>query len=645
MAKKKKTKDTTVTASDPKVQHVLDKYGESKDYYRELRGKFDDWDNVYFCNPDSSNPRKSWMSNLYVPASHKSIMTLLSRIVNNTTSLDPNFDVVPSSKPVANLIRSQLYRGDFYSQWVLFCLQLLVRGTSVGKISWQKKTKTRFSLEKVEENIAKEIMNEETGQPEKIMERVFKGYKKKPKEVVKYDGPVFETIDLHDFFPEPRAQNLYDGVRIFRSVKTKNDFMKNPNYINKDKVLNTGFPEKEFPHARLQSLGLSEPDFTPSRHLPTPKAEQLSDFVELLECETQWWNPKTERLEPWLIVIANQEVLVRDEPFPYWNTDSLYVKGTWIPILNEWYGMGVPELTESLQEELNDKRNQRIDNINQVLMPIMLYEESAVDPKQMRFFERKPGGKLRTKTGAVAGQQIRWDVCPDVTQSATLECQNIEQNIEEITGAVKAIQPSGAGSDIHRTSSGLMLLQSMAHEKIKLNLSVLEKQVLEPMWEKYYDLNLQFLTPGYKIFDPDGKPVSYEHTMLTGDYEFRAKGSRYALDNQIKNMNIARAIEALAKSGLPISELHVKFFMKYYDSLGFEDKEQVEQMLRKSIAQQQQMQQQMAMAKAAGKGGGGAAGGGADPAQMIRMMTGEGMNVDQTRSNMGSNIPGGNYGV
>jgi hypothetical protein len=220
-----------------------------------------------------------------------------------------------------------------------------------------------------------------------------------------------------------------------------------------------------------------------------------------------------------------------------------------------------------------------------------------------------------------------------------IESQQLSNDIEEVTGAVKAIQPSSTGQDIHRTSSGLMLLQSMANERIKLNLNFLEKMVLEPMWEKYFDLNLQLLTPGYKIFNPEGQAEIYIPELIVGDYEFRAKGSRYALDQQMKVMNLSRALESLSATGIPPGELHIKFWVKLYEALGFEDKEKVEEILRKEIQQFKQQQQMLAQAKAGGQGGAG--GSPVDIAGLVNQLSGGAGGANQVRSDMGSMIPGG----
>jgi len=124
--------------------------------------------------------------------------------------------------------------------------------------------------------------------------------------------------------------------------------------------------------------------------------------------------------------------------------------------------------------------------------------------------------------------------------------------------------------------------------------------------------------------------------MIAGDYEFRAKGSRYALDQQIKTMNLSRALETLSATGLPPGELHIQFWIKLYEALGFEDKEKVEKELRTEIAQFKAQQQAMMMAK---QGPNSSAP--LSIPEQINNLTGGGMMANQVRSNMGSQIPGG----
>ena len=82
---------------------------------------------------------------------------------------------------------------------------------------------------------------------------------------------------------------------------------------------------------------------------------------------------------------------------------------------------------------------------------------------------------------------------------------------------------------------------------------------------------------------------------------------------------------------MPVGELHVKFWLRLYDALGFEDKDEVEGIIRQEIQKQQQMQQQMAMAKAQGGGGGG---GQPDLGGQINDMTGSAMGMNDVRAKL-----------
>jgi hypothetical protein len=78
--------------------------------------------------------------------------------------------------------------------------------------------------------------------------------------------------------------------------------------------------------------------------------------------------------------------------------------------------------------------------------------------------------------------------------------------------------------------------------------------------------------------------------------------------------------------------------VKLYEALGFEDKDKVEEILRKEIQQFKQQQQMLAQAKAQGGGQGGSP---VDIVGLVNQLSGGAGGANQVRSDMGSMIPGG----
>jgi hypothetical protein len=390
---------------------------------------------------------------------------------------------------------------------------------------------------------------------------------------------------------------------------------------------------------------MQAPNYEETREFKEEKSRKETRYVELLECECRYPNNQTKMLEDRIITVANREVIVRDDEHPFLNLDTMYVRGVFWPFLNEFYGIGVCELSQSLQEELNDKRNQRIDNVNQILQGIFMYERGSINPRKLRTFERKPGAKMEVEPGGINAN--KWDVAPDVTGSADVECANLEKDIEEVTGAVRQIAPSSvSGEKMHRTSSGLMLLQNIANERIKINVKVVENFSFEEILDKYYGLNQQFLPPNYKIIVPQKDAYIldvYQPEDVMEEVEFRAKGSTYAVNQQLKLMNLMTMMDKITALQLPFGELHIDLLGRIYDALGFEDKDQ---MLAKLTGQMQQlqakaeqMQQLEMMSKLRGKGatskkGNNGKGGEGGEAGAIRNMSGKGLGMDGIRQQL-----------
>ena len=78
-----------------------------------------------------------------------------------------------------------------------------------------------------------------------------------------------------------------------------------------------------------------------------------------------------------VVVIANRKYILKLEPNPFWHNQKPYVSCPYVAKDNEFAGMGVAQIGESLQEELNDTRNQTMDNKSLVLMNMWLKSRSS----------------------------------------------------------------------------------------------------------------------------------------------------------------------------------------------------------------------------------------------------------------------------
>ena len=524
------------------VQHVVKRFEASKAYYEPLRGKWADYDQLYFCIP---KPKKhKWQSNVFVPATFNAIQTILSKILNVLFSVSPPFDVlgveeqdVEYAPSVKALVASQLERMGIYEKQFPFILQALVRGTSVGKIRWERKEVTKTFMEPVYDQTQQVFLND-IGIPEvHQMRGELLGYNKIQRQIDSYDDPMFDVIDTNDYFPDPTAKIIEEGMQIHRTIKNYDYLKKNRDiYPQFDGVKDTSFPndiDLYSPHQRLINFGMQKPPEDIYDNIGGGKKRiiPLERPVELLEahCDLEVGG----KLQRHICVIGNRKALVRKISYPYFHGESSFVNIVFLPVLNELFGQGVPEIAERSQNELNDKRNQRLDNVNQVLQPILTYVENAITPELLRLFTFQPGGRLPVKD--ING--LRWERCPDVTSSAYKEEDILRQDIEESTGGSKYLGPSADIKEMHKTVSGMALLQGQAGERLIPIIKLMEKMGLEKIVTRFHQLNQQFITREKvirRIGDQGNEYPIIRPEEIAGNYDFVASGSLSAANKELQ---------------------------------------------------------------------------------------------------------------
>jgi hypothetical protein len=554
---------------DNKIKFVLDHFESSKSYYNPLRNKIKDWDWLFYGIRET--PKYKWQSNVADPTTYQAIMVILSKVMNNTFSKTPPFEVYgreQSDEQYAPLIRDlisfQFDKCGFRNKYSLFVLQALIRGTSIAKTYWKKDTKKITYREPIEEPVIQMAQDPMSGMMlPKVTDTRIVGYDKKKKVVSTYDDPYFEVVDIRDFFPEPDATDT-NGTMIHRTYKTLDELKKLGIYKNLDKIKeneNADSGEWSYDHPRLNELGLSSPEghriFS-----ELDRQKKLNKLVEVLECHCKYDRDGDGELEDCIITVANQNTLIRDIENPFYHGESCFVKVVYEPVLNEFFGRGVCEISEDMQNELNDKRNQRLDNINLVLQPVMKYVEGLIHPALVKNFRYAPGAKLPVRDINASA----WDRPPDVTMGVHKEIQDLKQDIQETLGAVPAVSPGANSNDVHRNTSGIMILQGMAGERLKPVVELMDEMGLKKIVQKFHQLNQQFITEERVIRILGEKGADYKripaeaHNALV---DFIPAGTKEIANKEMNLMQLVRFIEVASK----IPNLNVAL---NYDEIGKE---------------------------------------------------------------------------
>jgi hypothetical protein len=161
----------------------------------------------------------------------------------------------------------------------------------------------------------------------------------------------------------------------------------------------------------------------------------------------------------------------------------------------EPYGKGIIEMILDEQDEINELRNQRVDNVNLIMNKmIAVFEKAIVSRKDLT---SQPGGIIRLKDHIT--DDIRKVITPlefpDISASSYKETMEIERQIQERTGANRVTMgSSGLVRDTNQTLGGMELLKQMFNERLAAYGMIIESQFLIEAAERIYSLiygNLQ----------------------------------------------------------------------------------------------------------------------------------------------------------
>lgn len=291
------------------------------------------------------------------------------------------------------------------------------------------------------------------------------------------DQPCVELVDLFDFFVDPDAATIENADYVIHRVAKNIDKVKeNKNYKVPD-ALNPDYKKDPFKTQRDAIMGMTTQD------------DSKKEMVELVE----YWGLADigDGMEECLIVVANGTYLLRAEKNPFAHGKKPFIKLDDIDVHLEFWSIGEPEMLESLQYELNDVRNQRMDNVNLILNRMWLVAKGAdVDEDDL---VSRPGGIVH----AMDINGIKELSTADVTMSAYNEESLIKADIQDTSGVsdyAKGIGNSSSkgtpqGND---TATGMMILQEAGNQRFRYKLDNLEDSLRE-LGKQMVALEQQFL--------------------------------------------------------------------------------------------------------------------------------------------------------
>lgn len=376
-----------------------------------------------------------------------------------------------------------------------------------------------------------------------------------------FDGPVFENIDLLDFFPQPGKKTI-DEMQwvIVRRWMDLDDIenlasqgIYNPSEVARLKREGGSFEDTfDYRQFRFSRVFGSSPEMA-LQDEPFAKPVEVLEYWGRVPSEFTT-DGKTERV----VTIANGQFLLRDRPNPFWSCRKPFLAFSPTPDPHHFFAIGKAEVVAKLQIVANRFTNQQLDVIDRLIDPAFIYNEMmGLDPSRAHLAPNKWIGM----SGPIDGNFA--PITPDVrgVEMGTAKTQEIARWMQQATGVIDdvVVGIKGAGQD---TARGVLTRAEAVAVRLMLEAKLAEKSYLEPLADNFMGLNKQFLeTPRELIIlgesatqDPitGGAPMMQREILRPQDliptYAARGRGAASRMGKGVRQQNLVLLLQACSNN-------------------------------------------------------------------------------------------------
>lgn len=521
------------------ASQIVDKYTRARTWRQPFVTKWDRFYNMYRSKLDETN--YPWQSNIFVPYPYSTVETLVPRLSAGKPQIDI-LPVEPNDIDNARVMNTLIdFQWDQMNMNVLLpevIREMLIYGTAIVKVCWEMRKEKRQVFADVEE-----------GNPEFGKTQI-------EEEVTVYDAPKVELVDLYDFFFDPTATDIDSAAWCIHRTKSTlsrlKDLQKSGIYKNVHLVEgSSGTHSNDDKANRRSTSGIQDEEYY-----------STDEDVELLE----YWEDDR------VVVVANDKVIIRDEPNPYYHKSKIFVRVVDVKVPHEFYGLGEMEPIESLVYELNDRRNQRMDNVTLILNKQWKVKNGAnVDEDELI---STPGGVIHT--------DVMDGIDPiqtsDVTSSAYQEETLIKADIQQTTGVSDFTQGVGSEALANDTATGISLIQEAGNARFKSKNNNIEEMLIKRIGELMVAMNQQYISDELLLRITGDEGQTFERVApdeIKGNFDVKIKANStlpvneavekkqamefYQLFAENQNVNKMELDKMLAKKIMPSVNLEKLF--------------------------------------------------------------------------------------
>lgn len=409
-----------------------------------------------------------WKSQLFIPLVFSAIESIVPRALSN----NPTMTVRPTKPEAAQKCKRVKETLEQQQRNISYDLKLqptarrgFKYGLGVQKTYWETKKR--------------QIVKREP-------RRILRGDKAVQAEIVAFQGPQVEDVEIADFFWDPAAKDVESARWLIHRTWRDTQYIKSQmeqgdwfvggdgNPLSPDAITDhlkmigdAGSGSYTAANAwgdRLDSLGISGQD---------TRAGRDHEILEYHDRERVY------------VVINRQFVAVCDIT-PFWHQEMPFQ--IFRPTLQEGEFVGISEIEpiKHLAHEINTMRGLRMDNAKFVVNRVTAYMEGMVDPDTLK---HGPGALIPTIANP---NEILFQLpVEDLPASSYRETEEIKSDFDRATGIDDSTAGAGAAGD---TATGIQLVQGAANVRIAQKTKNMMAELIRPAARQFCELNRQHLS-------------------------------------------------------------------------------------------------------------------------------------------------------
>lgn len=538
--------DDTNYALDPEIAsrakiEIIDLLPRIKDQRRLLESMWERFEKVWSAKQDIR--LYEGRSDLYFPIGRKVVETQVAHTKAQLFPTADSFYIEPSpddpvsimaAPRIARIMRHDVEQAKVERYLDLFLRQMFIYGPTIVKFFWKTVKSTNYRLRAMPE----------TGP---LAEPGAMLYQPVAEEVLLYEGPTFQVVDLFRWYIHPiTVQDIDDAQIIFEEADVTRGFLQSMEdeevYAGVDRVLNreqegiaaANGGADESRNARLSPYGLSIGQIKPSKRNEWRLTEVWAKF-----------DLYGDGYEMPVKITVVDDIIIEIRQNPFWHQRFPYRAVKYIDTFDNFYGQGLIESLEHQQYALNALTNQAIDAVIFQTNHIIAVNTAALDQdvSTLRIAPRAIWKVIGSPKDAI--EVIR---PPDNSQAAFATAQLIAGMMQDTANAPPVMQ--GKMSSKEMTAFENATLMQGAQTGVMGTIRNVESSVLSPMLQYWYMMEQQFRAFESYIKIAGMPPIPMSSQDLVGDYSFR-----WMVSSQVPPFAKAMGQDQPTPAGMPGSML------------------------------------------------------------------------------------------